>query len=413
MQKKLKGIISNPNLAPYIKQSVVAYQEAGLLRGFYTSFCVSSAWETRIKFLPRSWCVFLGRRAFKELDGKLLHSSGFSEILRVLATKFGSAKLADQVWEWSEKRFDRKVAKEISEKATFFHGYEHACLASLQVAKALGVPTFYEQPSQHHAYFTSIVEKQVQQHPSLKSEATALLNDEKAQRRNKRRDEELKLCDYVICNSSFTKKTLLEAGIATEKVMVIPYGYPTVQAISVKDKKIFHFIYAGNLSLRKGVHLLLKAWKMLPPDLPVFLTLMGSRQLPDVMLSQLPQNVSWIPNLPYESAQQKIAESNMLVLPTLADGFGMVISESMAMGVPVLTTEASAGPDLVDNYIDGIVIPADDVEALREALLWCATHVEECEKMGKKAQEKASTYPWRAYREKLVKEINKKLDGKS
>lgn len=413
MQREQKGIISNPNLAPYIKQSVLAYQEAGLLETFYTTFCVTEHWAHQFQYLPHSFQLLLNRRVFKELNEGLLQSNGFTEILRVLATKFGSIKLADEVWEWSEKRFDRQVSKKISTKTAFFHGYEHACLNSLKVAKKLGVPTFYEQPSQHHQYFTKIVEEQLQEYPSLQSEAINLLNDEKAQRRNRRRDEELALSDYIICNSSFTKRTLIASGIPIEKLIVIPYGYPMVKPILAKKHEVFQFIYAGNLSLRKGVHILLKAWEQLPKDLPIFLTLMGESQLPQEMLNPLPHNVAWIPNLPYEMAQQKIAESHVLVLPTLADGFGMVISESMAMGVPVLTTEASAGPDLIENQVDGVCIPPNDVQALKNALLWCATHRAECAEMGGKARKKAKAYPWSAYRATLVSAINKRINAKS
>lgn len=411
MQREQKGIVSNPNLAPYIKQSVLAYQEADMLAKFYTTFCISKQWNKSLQFLPKGLRLFLNRRSFLDIHPGLLRSSELSEVIRVLAMKLGNDKLADQVWEWSEKRFDRRVAKKLNRQTAFFHGYEHACLSSLKFAKKLGIPTFYEQPSQHHRYFTKIVEEQVQKYPYLKNDAIALLNDEKATKRNRRRDEELRLSDYIICNSSFTKKTLLAAGIAPEKLMVFPYGYPDIKAILPKDNELFHFIYAGNLSLRKGVHLLLKAWAQLPAGLPVFLTLMGSSQLPQELLTDLPKNVTWIPNLPYEMAQEKIAKSHVLVLPTLADGFGMVISESMAMGVPVLTTEASAGPDLIENYMDGLCIPADDVEALKEALLWCATHAVECAAMGKKAQEKAKAYPWSVYREQLVTAVKMRING--
>lgn len=409
MSGQKKGIVSNPNLAPYIKESVLAYQEAEMLGRFFTTFCLTQGWMKRISFLPDGIRSFLFRRAFPPLDPQLLRSNALMEISRILANRFGGANLADEIWEWSETGFDKRVAKNLHPKHLFFHGYEHACLASLQQAKKMGIVSFYEQPSQHHAFFTKIVEEQLLKYPNLKNEAIALLNDEKAERRNRRRDEELELADYIICNSSFTQKTLIAASIPPEKLIVIPYGYPTVRSIPNKDPEIFHFIYAGNLSLRKGVHILLQAWRQLPADLPACLTLMGSSQLPENLTAELPENVKWIPNLPYEQAQEKIAQSDVLVLPTLADGFGMVISESMAMGVPVLTTTSSAGPDLIDNYVDGICIAPDDKNALTEALTWCVANREKCKRMGQKAQEKAKVYPWSAYRERLIEEVKARI----
>jgi glycosyltransferase involved in cell wall biosynthesis len=412
MQSEQKGIISNPNLAPYIKQSILAYQEANMLAAFYTGFCISKRSKKWVNLFPKPLQIYFNRRGFEELHHRKLKTLSWPEILRVLATRFSSVQLSDKLWEWAEKKFDKDVAQKLKPENVFFHGYEHACLDSLKRAKALGIVTFYEQPSQHHIFFTKIVSTQLQKYPELGGVGANLLRNHKAELRNQRRDEELILADYVICNSTFTKSTLLAAHIDAKKLIMIPYGYPKIQPIKAKNPYVFHFIYVGNLSLRKGIHLLLAAWLLLPNDLSITLTLVGSNQLPDAILENLPPKVKWIPNLPYESAQLLIAESNVLVLPTLADGFGMVISESMAMGVPVLTTEASAGPDLIESYIDGIVIPEDDVNAIKEAMLWCIFHQEECNQMGKKAQQKANAYPWSVYRENLVTEVKKRLNDK-
>lgn len=410
MPKALKGIVSNPNLAPYIKESVLAYQEEGILQYFFTSFC-NKKWLTRYqKILPHTLINFLKRRSFDHLNPQHLRTYPLREIIRILATKYAPSLVADYIWEWSELSFDALVAKKLNKNITFFHGYEHACLACLKQAKTLRIPTIYEQPSQHHQYFSRIVTHQLAKYPVLYSPEVALLNDDKAQRRNRRRDEELQWSDWILCNSTFTKGTLIDAGIPIEKIFMIPYGFPVVKPIAQKSKITFHFIYAGNLSLRKGIHLLLAAWKLLPSDLAIQLTLMGSSQLPDEVLHPLPPKVDWIQNLPHQEAQQKIAESNVLLLPTLADGFGMVITESMALGVPVICTKASAGPDLIENYEDGICIPSDDIEALKKAILWCIEHPKETLRMGEKAQEKAAAYPWAAYRKQLVKEIKSRCD---
>ena len=64
----------------------------------------------------------------------------------------------------------------------------------------------YEQPSQHHTFLTPIILDQIKLYKELNDSRINLLIDEKSRKRNSRRDEELKLCDLVICNSTFTKK---------------------------------------------------------------------------------------------------------------------------------------------------------------------------------------------------------------
>jgi glycosyltransferase involved in cell wall biosynthesis len=411
MRNQRKGLISNPNLAPYIKESVLAYQEGGILDSFYTGVCIPQSLQKYLSLLPEAWQKNLNRRAFEELKPSHLKTSPFREGLRILVQKYGSTKLADYIWEWAEKAFDKAVAGKLQAENLFFHGYEHASFDSLKKAKQLGVKSFYEQPSQHHQYFSKIVEVQMALYPELKNEASRLLNDEKAVRRNERRDAELLLSDYIICNSTFTQNTLLDAGIPLAKILVIPYGFPAISPIIPKKSSTLRFIYAGNLSLRKGIHLLLQAWKLLAEDVDAELILMGSVQLPALIFKELPKNIQLIPNLPYQKAQDLIKSCDVLVLPTLADGFGMVISESMAAGVPVITTEASAGPDLIEHLKDGLLIESGNVNTIYDALNWCLNHPDELPRMGLMAQKKADLYPWEAYRKKLVDAVKEKIYG--
>lgn len=410
MKDKKKGIISNPNLAPYIKESVIAYQDFAMLSYFFTSICIPNYLNKYINYLPEKLQNNLKRRAFDQLKTSHLKTSIWRETLRILTTKFGNNNLADYVWEWAEKSFDKNVARHVSKDTLFFHGYEHACYYSLKKAKQLGIKIFYEQPSQHHTYFTKIVEEQLALYPELISEATLLLNDDKAKRRNERRDAELLLSDYIICNSTFTKYTLLKAGISQDKLIVIPYGFPAITPIVPKSNKCIRFIYAGNLSLRKGIHLLIAAWKLVSKDLNCELILMGSQQLPVSIFDNLPENIKFIPNQPYEKAQALIKTAHVFVLPTLADGFGMVISESMAAGVPVITTKASAGLDLIEPFKDGLLIESANINALYDAISWCITHNNQLAEMGLNAQRKASLYPWDAYRKKLVQTVRERID---
>ena len=60
----------------------------------------------------------------------------------------------------------------------------------------------------------------------------------------------------------------------------------------------------------------------------------------------------------------------MFVLNSLEDGFGVVLPQSMACGLPVICTVNTAGNDVIEDGIDGFVIPIRDVEALKEKLLF-------------------------------------------
>ena len=207
------------------------------------------------------------------------------------------------------------------------------------------------------------------------------------------------MADRIICNSNFTKKTIQYAGLSTENVKIIPLGSPEpVSEIKNKPEKM-KFIYAGNQSVRKGIHILIEAWKNsgIKPN-EAELLLVGSKDLPNDFYSDLPENIKVISNIPHNELLKLFDESSMFILPTLADGFGMVITEAMSRGIPVLATNNCAGPDLITHGLNGLLIEAGNSAALVEQMKWAVSHNSEINQMGIKAKEKSSQWQWSDYR---------------
>ena len=61
-------------------------------------------------------------------------------------------------------------------------------------------------------------------------------------------------------------------------------------------------------------------------------------------------------------------EHDVFVFPSLFEGFGLVITEAMSQGVPVITTDRTAGPDLIQDGVDGWIVPAGSSIAIKEVL---------------------------------------------
>lgn len=404
----MKGIISNPNIAPHVKESVLAYHEAGLLEVFYTSFFEHSQYRlTNILGLVPNLKREFKRRSFEELPYHLIKAKPLKELLRVFASRKLSPILTDKIWEWSELSFDKWVASNIKRDLSFIHVTEHAALATLKKARQFNVFSFYEQPSIHHQSFTEIVKNQILKYPVFKTEATSLLHNETAARRNKRRDEELRLANKIICNSTFTKNSLIKSGITPSAILTIPLGFPLVckESSTQKQEKII-FMYAGNLSLGKGSHILLQAWKELKiNDKHAELWLVGKNHLPKIFLEGLGNNVKFFGNIPRTDLMKMYQNASVFVHPTLADGFGMVITEAMSSGLPVIATYNCAGPDIIDHQKNGLLIPADDVDSLKNMINWCLSNQSQLIEMGVEAKQKASSYSWADYRKNLVEQV--------
>jgi glycosyltransferase involved in cell wall biosynthesis len=96
------------------------------------------------------------------------------------------------------------------------------------------------------------------------------------------------------------------------------------------------------------------------------------------------------------------AQYDALVLPTIFEGFGLVLVEAMAAGLPIITTPHSIGPELVEQGQNGYIVPVRDVQALANAMqLLLDTDAAKYEQMSAAARATAIGYSWHNYRDRL------------
>lgn len=393
-----KVLLGHPGTGIFVRSSVKGYLQAGILKQYITTFIDHSDYwlSDYIKRVFPSLKTELRRRTIEGIPFENVRTFPFWELARVGASKYFGPVLTDQIWERGELAFDRKVASLISDQIGLVHVYEHAALTTLQNAKEKGITSIYEQPSQHHQFFSGIIQEQFKQYPELRTKGNELLDNELSIKRNKRRDSELELADIIRCNSSFTKRTLVAAGIAENKMSVIPLGFPNVVSANKNrqnDKVIF--LNAGTQNVRKALHILYLAWRKGNfKEQEAELWLIGKMTLPENLRRGLPGKVVIKDSIPREELMALYHKADVFILPTLADGFGMVISEAMSRGVPVITTENSGGPDIITHQKDGIIIPAGDEHAILAAMRWCIDNKHRLQEMGKAALEKAKSWQW-------------------
>jgi len=409
----MKVIVSNPGTGVFILETVKAYAELGLLKSYYTTFASNKDIPYYNFLVSGKLKIELDRRSVPYDVLSYLKTNPWKEILRTLSSKFLNEKITDDLYEWSEYSFDRWVASNLDKSVDIVHCYEHSSLETIKRAKELGIFVVYEQPSQHHSYLTPIIRAQFKQYPNLGDIQTSLLTNEKSEYRNRRRDDELALADLILCNSTFTKSTLVNASIDESKILVLPLGFPEINMRKELNSQKIRFIYAGTSNIRKGIHLLLEVWKeCFENNDDVELYIVGRYDLPLILKEQAPENVVFIDSIPRSELLNSFCDADVLIVPTLADGFGMVITEAMSRGVCVMCTHNSAGPDLIEHGKDGLLFPANDKNALIDMLKEWSLKKDELNQMGKKAIEKAKSYSWTEYRKKLTKLIIEKFDAR-
>jgi glycosyltransferase involved in cell wall biosynthesis len=396
----------------------LALAEAGALQAFVTTFAYrpDGLLGSLVRRLPPTLAQRLsgelGRRAVDAVPPQLVRCHPTWEVLRTAVVKAGvGPALADRIWDRMSHRFDHLVAQRYVPRAQAVQAFEYTALASFERAKAEGVARVLHLPSLDNLQFETIQRREKQQWPELVGAHDAYF-DRKFAGRYERRRREIALADVIITNSSLTARSHITAGAAPEKVFVVHLAAPPpVDEIASHGKPgedPLAAIWAGPFSLRKGAHYLLDAWRRLRAGDNARLHVYGQPQLPARLAGAAADGVTFHGSVSRPVLFEAYCSSDILVFPTLSDGFGLVVAEAMAHGLPVITTDQAGAAELVspDN---GLIVPAGDPRALAQALQWCLDNRERLHAMRFHALEAARRRQWHHFRRDLIAALEKGL----
>lgn len=166
----------------------------------------------------------------------------------------------------------------------------------------------------------------------------------------------------------------MRLGFPKEKIYSTMYSYPGDYPPLPPPKHSampIKLIYVGDAIPAKGVHLLLDAVKSFPPD-AIHLTMVGSD--PEGILAKAQSDRFWNGRLtllgviPNRKIIEVLSQHDLLILPSLNDGWGMVVTEALIAGIGAIVTDACGSQDVPRQFDTGLVIPAGSVSAIKEAL---------------------------------------------
>lgn len=117
--------------------------------------------------------------------------------------------------------------------------------------------------------------------------------------------------------------------------------------------------------------------------------------------------------LPPHEVARSYRESSLFVLPSPIEGLAQVLLEAMASGLAVVATDRTGANDCMTDGKEGRIVPARDVDALAEAILWCYRHQGETRAMGRAARERIeSQFTLEHYNQRVIR-LYRTLSGGS
>jgi glycosyltransferase involved in cell wall biosynthesis len=301
--------------------------------------------------------------------------------------------------------FDDYVSKDfLKYDPDAVYSYGATSMNTFLKAKLHNIQTIYDLPACHWRKIYSILDSEKEKNPNWAETMDALNYNRLFLERC---DNELELSDRIIVASNFCKNSLNLFPKELKEIKIIPYGFPEAcKNRSYNKNKKLKVLYVGAINQQKGISYLFDAIE--PYKDHVELTLIGS--LPHKKHNLLEGNLSkfnYLGTLSHTRVLEVMRESDILIFPTLIDAFGMVITEAMSQGTPVITTFHSAGPELINHGENGWVIEPGSSEEIKKVLdsILLKNNLAE---IGNNALKTAEKRPWKIYQNEVCDFVKKK-----
>jgi len=298
---------------------------------------------------------------------------------------------------WKDAFFDRWAAAWI-QPGMHFYGWLHQSLACIRQTHAHGGKTFVDRGS---------VEPRLQQRWLIEEYARfGLKSDPISHGAVQRMVTEAEETDIIVTPSRLVADSYVDAGYRECKVRVNPLGIDSLlysPPVDPLQRDSIRFVFVGQISIQKGIPDLLEVWKKFESR-PVELVLAGvippkERAVIEPMLERA-EDVTWVGHC--EDVPQLLRDCDVLLLPSAQDGFGSVVLEAMACGLPVIVSNRVGAKDWVRDDVNGFIFPYGDRQALEERMAWFVADRSRVESMRAQARSTAEQCSWESYGRRLV-----------
>jgi glycosyltransferase involved in cell wall biosynthesis len=309
-----------------------------------------------------------------------------------------------------KQALDRTAARALAAGAfDFFHGWSGECLQTLRVARARGVPSVIEIPTWHrHKGKTKPLRLTMTERKQAALRGWAGWKNRLRVTRQAVL-EEYELADLLLVLSERAEETFLHAGVAPEKLFRHQRGVDTERFTPAPARpEIFRALFVGALIERKGVHHLLRAWAQL-----------GLRNAELVLAGTVHDEMRpWLEK--FGGTNVRVAgfvrdvetlyrSAALHVFPSSCEGSAKSTYEAAACGLAQITTRESG--DIVIDGVNGLIIPADNPDALAEALQRLHADRAMCERFGAAGRERVvAHFTWAHFGERMLQAYRRAME---
>jgi len=292
--------------------------------------------------------------------------------------------------------------KEFAGEIDIIHVWPRGARQTIEAAKKFGIPTVLERCNAHTRYAYEVVQKECERlSVALPSGHESAFNEDVLRVEEK----EFRSADRLLCPSDFVVKTFVEKGFPPEQLVRHTYGfdektyYPSYEPRGAKNGLTMLFV--GVCAVRKGVHYALEAWLRSPASET------GTFLIAGEFLPAYREKLA--PMLAHPSVQvlghrndvpELMRNSDILILPSIEEGYGLVVAEAMGSGCVPLVSDACT--EICSHMNTGLVHQVGDVNTLTQHITLLHKDHELLENLRHASLEVASVNTWTAAGAKLL-----------
>lgn len=319
--------------------------------------------------------------------------------LRSLAPTIGSIR--DSV-------FDGAVARRLARSDAGVITVSGAAQRTLVAANKYGVVSLLECPVAHYRAAERLLAEEARREPDYA--ATLQFHDLPAWLK-RRLDAEFRGADKLLVLSTYQQETFTGEGIDLARMARVPLGVDTdlfrplshSRSSESARSSEFRVIFVGQITQRKGISYLFEGFRK--ASIPQSRLLLVGRVVGTDRPWRARPSVEHLNHVPRWELPNYYQASDVYVLPSLVEGFPLTAAEAMACGLTVIVSEHTFAHDVINDGVDGFVVPIRDSAAIADRLRFLYENPDKREAMGLAARKTAERFSWRHYGERVVKAV--------
>ena len=264
---------------------------------------------------------------------------------------------------WIVKSFGNFSRQYVRGDTDIFVGWSSASLEAIKPSQDLGAKVIIERGSTHIASQTKVLRAAYKEFGVNFYETELEIIE--------REEQEYALADKISVPSNYAAQTFVDNGVSIDKIFVNGMGVdlklfqaPASRPVDRKPRIIF----AGGVGIRKGIPWLINAFKRLSSKAELHLIGPISSGYKDMLRISVNKDIHIRGALSKSQLATEYSRGDIFCLPSLEEGYGMVIPQAMACGLPVVTTRVVGAADLLDHGYNGLIVAPGDSVALADAL---------------------------------------------